>query len=255
MPPVTSPSGDNLVIFSVATNGYQHVWSDCLASQRAYAARLGAGYLLLSGRYGLTPREAAWLKIAMLRRLLLEPAETVGWVAFFDADCLVRSTAPDPRSLGKTYPNAGLFAAEGLSGNFNSGVLFSRNRAEVGNIFETMLNDSGKAAPADIRTAYENGHFIQHATGHPAVQVIGPEWNSTDSKAPDRHVLHFTGPLRDEHRPLPVRHKYWGKLMFAIRRIVGKDMRPSRERLEALAATYEEDMRRAIAAAGVPQPR
>lgn len=229
------------VIFSVATSGYQYVWADLLETQRRYADRIGAAYLVLSGHHGITAREAAWSKITITHRFLTRGA---GWVAFFDADCEVREDAPDFRSLA--IEGKHLYMSNGASGRLNSGVFFCRRDAAMIELFDTLLNESHKALPPDQRTAYENGHVILHATNHPGLEKIDRVWNNTVSDSRENHVVHYTGKLRRGNRRLPRRQKWLGKALFGLRKLRGQSLRPDRKQLEAIADSYDAEVCQAL---------
>src|SRR5688500_13784664 len=85
------------LIFTVAQNGYAFGYSACIRSHERYAERLGCDYVCVSRPLRVkAPALAAWLKIPLLLHALKNGRE---WVAFLDADCMVRETAPDFTSV------------------------------------------------------------------------------------------------------------------------------------------------------------
>jgi hypothetical protein len=144
-----------------------------------------------------SPALAAWLKIPLLLHALKNGHD---WVAFLDADCLVRSTAPDFTSVA--VPGKSIYAAMGRSQRYNSGMLLvMRSEASIA-FFEQMLASVTEEIAQGDRDflKYENGNFIHCARSSDAIETLDLKWNNTyDPSLPD-YIRHYTGPLRPEYR-------------------------------------------------------
>ena len=76
------PNADGIVehvVFSIATNGYEEVFKDCLDSQRDYCKRYGLNYCLIQGcpPWGINAHDSSWLKIPALKFLLSRKGKLV----------------------------------------------------------------------------------------------------------------------------------------------------------------------------------
>jgi hypothetical protein len=186
------------LIFTVAQNGYDIGFSQCIRSQAAYAERLGHVYALVRRPFRVSePALSAWLKIPLMLRALHSGYE---WVAFIDADCRVRDNAPDFREvamLGKS-----VYMAHGRSGRVNSGVMFARAESSATDFFGAVLASLTAEIPHEDRKQlkYENGNVIHCARGNTSIGVMDPRWNNTSDPALPDFFRHYTGPLRDEYR-------------------------------------------------------
>jgi hypothetical protein len=189
------------LIFTVAQNGYGIGYSQCLRSHAAYAARLGAVYLPVVRPFRVKePALSAWLKIPLLLRALRAGHE---WVAFVDADCRIRDTAPDFRDIGRAGKS--VYMAKGRTGRVNSGVIFARGGAAEG-FFEQVMASLTTGIPAEDRQnlRYENGNVIYCTRNSDQVEIIDHCWNNTYEPGLPDHFRHFTGPLRSEYRRSPL---------------------------------------------------
>ena len=192
------------LIYTVAVNGYQHDWSDCIATQRAYASRIGAQYVSVEKPAKVESAAlGAWLKIP----ILLSALES-GWdhVAYIDADCEVSKDAPDFRTL---FAPAGksVLMANGRSGRLNSGVIMARSDEGSRDFLDAVLRSINEVIPAEDRAnlKYENGNVIAVAKQRDDVGLLAPEWNnSTDLDARD-FIRHYTGPMREIRKKSLVR--------------------------------------------------
>lgn len=186
------------LLFTVAQNGYGVGYARCLKSHARYAARLGAAYAAVTRPYRVAePALCAWLKISLLLQALRAGH---AWVAFIDADCLVRESAPDFRTQWQSERS--VYMAKGRSGRINSGVIFARGDAQAASFFEQVLASLVANIPAADRLnlKYENGNVIYCAARGPHVEVIDTQWNNTVDPALQDHFRHYTGPMRDEYR-------------------------------------------------------
>jgi hypothetical protein len=199
------------LIFTVAQNGYGVGYAKCLASHARYAQRLGATYVAVTRPYRVAePALCAWLKISLLLQALRAGHD---WVAFVDADCMIRECAPDFRIACTS--SRSVYMAKGRSDRINSGVIFARGDAKAVLFFQQVMQSLTANIPAEARLnlKYENGNVIYCASLGPFVEVIPHVWNNTFEPTLDDHFRHFTGPMRDEYR------RSWpAKLAFRIAR-------------------------------------
>ena len=185
------------LIFTVAQNGYGIGYSKCLRSHATYAAKHDASYVAVVRPFRVKePALSAWLKIPLMLHALKAGYE---WVAFVDADCLIRSTAPDFRSIETASKS--VYMALGRSERVNSGVMFAKGPAGA-DFFGAVLDSLTTEIPAADRQQlkYENGNVIYCAQHRSDVQTIDHRWNNTFDPQLDDHFRHYTGPMRDEYQ-------------------------------------------------------
>ncbi|MFH5803659.1 hypothetical protein [Alienimonas sp. DA493] len=237
------------VAFTVATNGYDQTFADCLESQRAWADRHGYAYLVLDGAPpgGIDGAESAWLKIFAIRELLDRPE--VAHVVFLDADATVRPHAP----AAPTDAGFSILAARDHTGRYNSGVLLVRAADDARAFFRRLCRMADVPPvwlPKRDRNLWENGHFIYLARKTGAVGDLDPQWNFTSGlEAPggpdgwvegEEYVCHGRGRYLEKPRtgPKPGR---WAKALRRLRRgsrtlRVAGHLRHYRPKLHAAAA-------------------
>jgi hypothetical protein len=187
------------LIYTVALNGYDAAYRNCINSQRKYAARLGVDFVsVVRPKLVSDPAFSAWLKVPIMLDALKSGYSEV---AYIDADCMVRKTAPDFRTLVREAP-ASTLMANGMSGRLNSGVMLARSDASSISFFEKVMDSLAIAIPAEDRAnlKFENGNIIYSARGDASVGVMDQAWNNTFDPTLDDHIRHFTGPLRAEYR-------------------------------------------------------
>jgi hypothetical protein len=190
----------NTLVFSVALEGFDRAFADCLQTQRAYCHRFGFRYTLVDrAPERLSRDEAAWLKTPLIRAALSAGYE---WVAFLDADCEIRPHAPAfPDHLRMLSEAKCVFMAPGFSGRINSGVVFVRSDPESIRFFDTILAnvDTEVPDPADRVGWGENGHFIHYGKDDPAVYLLEHHsWNNNSRLDEQSYIQHYVrGPLRE----------------------------------------------------------
>ena len=88
-------------MFTIATNGYDQIFQDCLDSHRNYAKKMGYKYIAFtkSPPNGISGTNSAWLKVALMLQALKQGYKSV---FFIDADALIRSYTPAIESVLKT---------------------------------------------------------------------------------------------------------------------------------------------------------
>jgi len=209
---------DRPLVFTIAFGGYAQRFSSCIASQRAYAARHGYRFEVVS-RASFSPRghEAAWLKLMLVRQALTcHPA-----VAFIDSDCRVSGDAPGFVSCFES--GASLCLAPGLSGRVNSGVIFARPGAI--DRLTTMIDAMMRQVPEADQAPYENGHVIHYTKDWPGLTLLSKAWNNTTDEALDDHIRHYCGGegLRRVYRPTLYERVAWSmyQKQDAVKRKLG----------------------------------
>lgn len=184
----------NMLIFSLALNGYDKLYKEYLTSQKRYAQKLGADYEVVT-KPGITllARECCWLKLYLMRRALEAGYQ---WVLFLDADCHVRDSAPDIRQVHK--PGKSIYMANGFSGRHNSGVILLSNHADSKVFLDTVLVNKDIELPDCDQVGWgENGHVIHFARHNPMVETISHRWNNTWENNNNDYIRHTNcGPLR-----------------------------------------------------------
>lgn len=167
-------------VFSIATNGYEKAFDDCIRSQANYCHQLNIPYYLLQGcpPWGISAHDSAWLKIYALNYLLSRHS---GGVLYFDADCEVSYRADDFRLWDAQQPDHSLFAALDFSNRLNAAVIYCRSTPQGRGLIRRILISSWVPEaflPRGDRNLYENGHFIWVCKNDPNVYVLPGEWNS-----------------------------------------------------------------------------
>ncbi len=175
--------------FTIALNGYEDVWRGCIDSQREYWRKHGYSSLLINEvPWAITPRQAAWLKVEIMRGLLARGFD----VAFFDADCEIRGHTPPFESV---FSDEGVIClAQGKSGRLNSGVVLLANSERSIEFIDLLLEKADIPVPKADKTAYENGHFIHYSRDFPGVQVLEHRlWNNNSVFDEESYIQHYSG--------------------------------------------------------------
>ena len=164
-------------MFTIATNGYDEIFQDCLDSHKKYATNQGYKYIAFtkSPPNGISGTNSAWLKVAIILRALKKGYENV---FFIDADAFIHEYTPPIKSVfcSEKY----VYMSVESSGNFNSGVIIVINNPQSIKFFEKLLlraDIPNFMLPKSDRNLYENGHVINLAKKSPIVQIISPKWN------------------------------------------------------------------------------
>jgi hypothetical protein len=186
----------NVLVFSIALNGFEIPFSRCIASQRAYCDKYGYRYVLVrDAPRKLFPTEAAWIKIPLMKAALDGPYE---WVVFLDADIEVRPHTPCIVDTLSREPGKSLFFVHGHSGRVNSGVLIARKHPTSKAFFDEVLTHADVKLPEEDRAPYENGHVIHYAKSNPSVHLLDHYlWNNNSILDQRAYLQHYSsGPLR-----------------------------------------------------------
>ena len=165
------------LMFTIATNGYDEIYKDYLASHQKYADQHGYKYIAFtkSPPQGISGTNSAWLKIAIILRALRKGYKNV---FFIDADALIHDYTPPIESVFRTKKF--IYMSVESSGNFNSGVIIVVNANQSINFFEKLIfraDIPNFFLPKSDRCLYENGHVVNLAKNNPIVEIISPKWN------------------------------------------------------------------------------
>jgi hypothetical protein len=227
-------------VFSIATNGYRFYYRDCLQSHHAYARRNGFDYSVICGPRGLSAAESAWLKLPLIRLALDRSYE---WVMYVDADCEIRDTCPDFRTVFS--PEKLIYMAQGHSGRLNSGVIIARASTATQVFLDLIVANCEVAIPEEDRAPYENGHVIHFAKSSPLLEIIDRQWNQTVAPAETDYIRHYTGPMRGADPPRSVWARVLRKLAPYVAKLSARARAPDHgdlaRRIEQLTAKIAED--------------
>jgi hypothetical protein len=222
------------LIYTIAQNGYGTAFLPCIASQRAYAKRIGAEYVSVTKPSRISaPSLSAWLKVPLLLHALESGYD---WVAYIDADCEVKPDAPDFRQV-LAGSDKQVFMAHGRSGRVNSGVILARRGGGAEKYFTRVLESLTEKIPAEDRQylKYENGNIIYVTKTSDAVEVLPTEWNNSIDPDLKDHIRHYTGPMRARlKRSLP-RELQYRLIKFVFSRQLAKFTSQPESRDDAFA--------------------
>ncbi len=123
-------------------------------------------------------------------RILIES----GPVFYIDADAEFRPAAPPIDSA--QVPGKSVYMAYGISGRFNSGVIYVSERNAAGYLDEMFANYNAPIPKAD-QAPYENGHIIHFARKYSTIiHQLDGRWNNTVSEDMDDYIRHYTNELK-----------------------------------------------------------
>mgnify|MGYP000320625890 CR=1 FL=1 len=189
----------NVLVFSVALNGYQWRYRELLDSHRRYAEIHRYNYVAVTRPgWSLLGMEVAWLKIRLIIEALNSDFDTI---LFIDADARISENTPPVESV--IHDEKDIYAAKGYSGRLNSGVLLVKQSAHAKEFFTDLLNIATHPLPqADDVGWGENGHLIYLAKNDPRFGVLHARWNNNHQKALEDYIRHYShGPLHSEYSP------------------------------------------------------
>lgn len=184
----------DLLIFTVALNGYQCLYKDCIASHKRYAKKHGYSYQAVCRPFfTVLGSECCWLKLS-----LTLSAFDAGYqkVLFVDADAYINKDAPKIEKAMR--PDKYVYLAKSYTGRFNSGVIFMQNHEETIAWLKKILSQQmTPVSPTDSVGWGENGHIIKYAKNRTFIETIDRRWNNTYDPELDDYIRHFCfGPLR-----------------------------------------------------------
>lgn len=235
------PMTSKTLLYTVALNGYGTSYRAAIRSHEAYAKRIGAEYVCVTKPFVNDPAIAAWLKVPLLAAGLDSGRD---WVGYIDADCVVRSKAPDFRSA-LPRGSSDVYLAEGRSGRVNSGVIFVKNSQKSRDFINTIMASMTEPISSEDRAGlkYENGNFIFIDRMVRRADRMPLTWNNTFEPALEDHIRHFTGDLRSSYRRSAF-DTYLGK----AQKLLAKKPGPQPERRsDEFASALEDVTRRVIA--------
>ena len=167
-------------IFSIATNGYDVEFRQCLNSQKKYAESLGVPYYCLLGQppWGISAHDSAWLKVFVLNFLLSRHSSGV---LYLDADCEVTQSAPDFRGLDTEFFSKDIFMPLDATHRVQACFIYCRG-TKRGRFFAKKLCLSSfipsRFLPREDKNLYENGHIIWLSKTFTGLHILPQEWNS-----------------------------------------------------------------------------
>ena len=184
----------DLLIISLALNGYQLTYRKHLATHKRYAEEMGAEYLLISkpfiSKLGV---ECCWLKLHAARQAL-----RLGYknVLILDADAWVNEHSPDIRE--NIVAGKYIYMAKGYTQRFNSGVMLLNNSPACLRFVDTIINNRIYEIPEEDSVGWgENGHVIHFAKHSSIVKELDCVWNNTYKADINDFIKHRNhGPLR-----------------------------------------------------------
>ncbi|MGJ8680770.1 hypothetical protein [Paraglaciecola sp.] len=199
----------NVLVFSIALNGYQWLYRDCLASHKAYAQKNGYRHCTVSKPITTSLGvECCWLKLT----LMLEALNTgYDLVLFVDADAYINHVAPSLEQVVQS--NKYLYMAKSYSERFNSGVILVKNSTVIQTWLQSVISSRNEPISQENDVGWgENGHIIQHAKGFRFLSTLDRRWNNTYDPNLKDYIRHFSfGPLR-QNVFLNVTHKILSRL-------------------------------------------
>lgn len=205
----------SMLIFSVALNGYQWIYRDHLASQKAYAERIGANYQVVTkpliSRSGV---ECCWYKLYLLVQAIQSGYKHV---LFLDADCFVQPDCPDIRE--QCVDKNSIYMAKGYSQRFNSGVILAKGDSQALGFFNMVLASRDNTLLKKDSVGWgENGYIIACARGCQFIGALSNKWNNTCDVELNDYIRHENfGPLR-QNLALNLCHKLFNRLtLFATK--------------------------------------
>lgn len=190
---------NNVLIFSVAINGYQYLYQRNFVSHKRYADRFGFDCKCVTEpSLSSAGVECAWLKIPLI---LAAFKRGYDWVVFVDADTEITSVCPDIRAveaIGKT-----IYMAKGYSERYNSGVIICRNHSDSVRFFEQVMSRKNQPLEECDKVGWgENGHIIRRAKVSECVLEVGSQWNNNRFPKMADYIRHYSfGPMRRFFKP------------------------------------------------------
>ena len=181
------------LVFSIALNGYSHLFKECIESQKKYCQKFDFHYSLIKKTpYPLTNTDSAWLKLYLMSEAAKMDFE---WILFIDADCEIREHCPDFRKfMAQSNSKASIFMAHGFSGRINSGVIFLKNTLPAVSFLNKIIKHRYDEVPADDKALYENGHVIHFGKNNPDVEIISNRlWNNNIEFDEKSYIQHYSG--------------------------------------------------------------
>ena len=185
---------DNVLIFSIALNGYQWLYKECIASHKRYADGHGYTYQVVTRPYATSIGvECCWLKLTLMIEALDYGYDAV---LFVDADAYIQTHTPKLSSV--LLPDKYMYLAKSYSGRYNSGVMLIKNHSDVRRLLNTIIKARHQPVLAENDVGWgENGHIIEYTQHCQFVSTLNRSWNNTYDPELNDYIRHFSfGPLR-----------------------------------------------------------
>jgi hypothetical protein len=183
-----------VLVFSIALNGYQWLYKDCIASHTRYAERHGYTYQVVTRPYATAIGvECCWLKLTLMIEALDNGYDAV---LFVDADAYIQTQTPKLDTV--LLPDKYVYLARSYTGRFNSGVMLIKNHKKVRQLINTIITARHQPILAENDVGWgENGHIIEHTKHCEFVSTLNRSWNNTYDPDLNDYIRHFSfGPLR-----------------------------------------------------------
>ncbi|GLS24787.1 hypothetical protein [Marinibactrum halimedae] len=191
-------SKNKTLVYSIAMNGYQHLYAKNLASHRQYARRYNHEYVVIQKPYcWRVGRECAWLKLTVLLYALEQGYSTILYV---DADAEIKKEAPNFVDI--LVDEKDFYIAKGYTDRLNSGVFIVRNSVNVIDWVQSVIESRHKPVRQECSVGWgENGHIIQYAKDKKFVKIIDPRWNNNANPMLKDYIRHYSfGPMRCHYK-------------------------------------------------------
>ncbi len=201
------------LVFSIAINGYQWLYRDCIASHNRYAEVKGYHYQVVTRPHiSAIGVECCWLKLTLMLAALKAGYETV---LFVDADAYINAQTPDLHTV--LSPSHYLYLAKSYSQRYNSGVILVKNHPQLRAWLQKVISHRHSTIkPENDVGGGENGHIIQYAKNCDFVTTLNRRWNNTYDPQLLDYIRHFSfGPLRQSVY-LNLSHKLLARLTKGI---------------------------------------
>lgn len=187
-----------VLMFSLATYGYDIIWDQCIQSHKQYAHRHSYDYFCINHvPRGYTNDQVVWAKLP----LIVEWCKYYDRVVFVDADCMIQKGCPAIQTLEQE--NKYLYMAPGFSGRINSWVIIGKNSNELIKKFNQITANKETELPQEDSVWWvfgwgENGHMIHYCKDWPHLQLLDKKRNNNHQPDLDDYIRHFSwwGPMR-----------------------------------------------------------
>lgn len=190
-----------VLVFSIATYGYDVVRDQCIQSHQEYSKKHGYDYFCINKiPQGYSNDMVVWTKLP----LILEWLKHYDWVVFLDADCKVQDNCPRIESLkSTTWSNKHIYFSTWFSWRINSGVIITHKHESVRILFLNIIKNKNKELPKEDFVGWsfgggENGHVIHYCKNADIVEIIDKKRNNNSDPLLNDYIRHYSagGPMR-----------------------------------------------------------
>jgi hypothetical protein len=209
---------NKVLVFSIALNGYQLLYRDCIASHKRYAELNGYTYQVVTRPYATSIGvECCWLKLTLMIEALESGYDTI---LFVDADAFIQVHTPQLSSV--LLPDKYVYLVKSYTGRYNSGVMLIKNHSKVRRWLNNIVTSRHQPISAENSVGWgENGHIIEYSKHCQFLSTLERSWNNTYDPDLDDYIRHFSfGPLRTSlllnltHKVLSRLTKLFSKFQF-----------------------------------------